>query len=131
MQASPRVKQAKTLSVLLMAVLTCVGTAPGGARGEEQPRRPIAAALFAEPASYAGVRIQIYGLVISSDLKSRSFELQDVSQMPLTVDGRSLPPIKTGDQVEIEGVLQVAGKSIVLKGERIQNVRVTGGGGCC
>lgn len=115
---------------LIIAGLVC-GAALGHARCEEPPKRPIAAALFAAPASFTGVRIQIYGLVISSDLKSRSFELQDVSQMPLTVDGRSLPPIKTGDQVEIEGVLLVAGRSIILKGERIQKVKVTGGGGCC
>lgn len=125
----------RKMAMGLAAVGVSVGLAVAGAQGQErskqQPKRPIAAALFAEPSSYAGTRIQIYGLVVSSDMKSRSFELQDVSQMPLRVDGRSLPPIKTGDQVEIEGVLEVAGKSILLRGERIQNVRVTGGGGCC
>lgn len=115
----------------LVAALIWGSTSFMAAQGHEQPKRPIAAALFAGPAGYAGVRIQIYGLVISSDLRSHSFELQDVSQMPLTVDGRLLPPIKVGDQVEIEGVLEVTGKSIVLRGERIQNVKVTGGGGCC
>jgi hypothetical protein len=109
---------------------------PGPANAAEAakasvPARPIVAGLFAEPDKYLGTRIEIYGLVIAADPGRRTFQLQDVSQRPLTVDARRLPRIVAGDQVEILGELQSKGGSLVLVGLRVKHVKVLAGGGCC
>lgn len=97
----------------------------------KQPSRPIVAEMVADPDAYIGTHVIIYGLVLESDLASRSFMLQDVSQHPIKVDGRNLPPIAAGDQVQIEGVLQRNASALVLRAEAITPVRVLAGGGCC
>lgn len=124
-------------ALVCLALLSVSAEFEGGMSARAQtanapaPERPIVAALFAEPSRYAGMRIQIYGLVVSSDIAKHTFELQDVSQRPLTIDGRRLPPVVTGDQVEIEGTVHVTSAGLVLVGEHVKSVKVTGGGGCC
>jgi hypothetical protein len=103
----------------------------GDAAAAKAPPRPIVAELFAAPAKFVGKRIEIYGLVIEAEPKRHTFQLQDVSQRPLTVDGARLPRIAVGDQVEIEGILQGSGKDLVLVAVGMKRVKVTGGGGCC
>lgn len=116
----------------LIAASPVQGTVRAGEAGTATAaERPIAAALFADPAKYVGTRIEIYGLVIEVDTARRSFQLQDVSQRPLTVDAWRLPPIVVGDQVEIEGVLQRTSSGLVLVGTGAKRVQVVGGGGCC
>jgi hypothetical protein len=119
---------------LAILVSTWLVTSPlhaGGATTAPAAERPIAAQLFADPAKYVGMRIEIYGLVIEADNAQRSFLLQDVSQRPLTVDAWRLPPIVAGDQVEIEGVLTQTAAGLVLVGTGVKHVQVVGGGGCC
>lgn len=96
-----------------------------------EPSRPIVAELVANPDAYVDSRIEIYGLVIESNIAARSFLLQDVSQRPLLVDAHRLPPVAEGDQVQIEGVLRRTPKGLVLVGDTFKRVKVLAGGGCC
>jgi len=91
----------------------------------------IVAQSVADPGTYVGARIEIYGLVIQSDLTARELLLEDVSQRPLRVDTHNLSPIGTGDQVEIQGVVQQDADGLVLIGESFKRVQVVAGGGCC
>lgn len=93
--------------------------------------RPIIAQIVADPQKYADRRIEIYGLVIESDATSRTFRLQDVSQHPLLIDGKRLPAVAVGDQVELAGILRVNGKDLLLAAKSLKHVQVIAGGGCC
>jgi hypothetical protein len=93
--------------------------------------RPIIAQIVADPQKYADRRIEIYGLVVGSDVTSRTFQLQDVSQHPLLIDGKRLPAVAVGDQVELAGILRVNGKDLLLAAKSLKRVQVVAGGGCC
>jgi hypothetical protein len=93
--------------------------------------RPIIAQIVADPEKYANHRVEIYGLVTESDAASRTFMLQDVSQRPLLIDGKKLPTVVAGDQVELIGILRANGKELSLAGKSLMHVQVIAGGGCC
>jgi hypothetical protein len=97
----------------------------------KQPSRPIVAELYANPDAFIGAHIIIYGLVIQSDIGTRSFMLQDVSQHPLRIDAHDLPPIAAGEQVQLEGILERSANNLVFHAEELKRVKVLAGGGCC
>src|SRR5262245_43295067 len=110
------------LALAVVAAISGLGRAGAAeAVAVAAPERPIVAGLFAEPAKYVGRRIEIYGLVISADPGRRTFQLQDVSQRPLTVDASRLPRIVPGDQVEVLGEVQSAAGGLVLVGRRVKH----------
>jgi len=88
--------------------------------------RPIIAQLFANPDTFAGKKVEVYGLVIQSDSRNE-FLLQDVSQRPLRVLGHA----SVGDQVTVLGTVQTGGMAIYLSAESLKSTKVLGGGGCC
>ncbi|RTL55235.1 MAG: hypothetical protein EKK40_00365 [Bradyrhizobiaceae bacterium] len=93
--------------------------------------RPIIAQIVSQPEEFKGQKIELYGLVVGSNAAEKTFMLQDVSQRPLLIDGHSLPPIKTGDQVEVAGFVRHVGQEISLVAKSVKRVKVLGGGGCC
>jgi hypothetical protein len=88
--------------------------------------RPIIAQLFANPETFAGKKVEVYGLVIQSDSRNE-FLLQDVSQRPIRVLGNA----SVGDQVTVLGTVQMGGVAIYLSAESLKSTKVLGGGGCC
>jgi hypothetical protein len=88
--------------------------------------RPIIAQLFANPETFAGKKVEVYGLVIQSDSRTE-FLLQDVSQRPIRVLGNA----SVGDQVTVLGTVQTGGMAIYLSAESLKSTKVLGGGGCC
>jgi hypothetical protein len=107
--------------------------APPPARAAEPGTRlkPIIAELFAAPAAFADKPIEIYGLVIGSDHTHMRFQLQDVSQHPLTIVGNARLRAKIGDQLIVRGILRRRGKDIYFVASSLIATRVLGGGGCC
>ena len=93
--------------------------------------KPIIAELFAAPAAFADKPIEIYGLVIDSDRSHTRFQLQDVSQHPLTIVGNARLRAKIGDQLIVRGTLRWRGKDIYFVATSLIATRVLGGGGCC
>jgi hypothetical protein len=93
---------------------------------ESAVARPIIAQLFANPETFAGKKVEVYGLVIQSDSRTE-FLLQDVSQRPLRVLGNA----SVGDQVTVLGTVQTGGMAIYLSAESLKSTKVLGGGGCC
>ena len=88
--------------------------------------RPIIAQLFANPEQFAGRKIEIYGLVVESNIRNEFF-LQDVSQRSLRVLGAAA----VGDQLTVIGKINLSAQSLYLTAEQIIPTKVTGGGGCC
>jgi len=93
--------------------------------------RPIVADLVADPDSYFGKPVIIYGQVIKSDFSAGFFMLEDVSQHPLRIDARDLPPVRVGDQLLVVGTLERTKAGLSLLGKHLRPVRVLAGGGCC
>jgi hypothetical protein len=93
--------------------------------------RPIIAQLYAEPESFLGRPLAVYGLVIEANAGGTVFMLQDVSQHPLRVVGKPSLIATAGDQVTIVGTLQRDGGGPYLAASLIIPTRVLGGGGCC
>ena len=116
---------------LLVGVFACVPTSTRPAEREGAPLKPIIAELFAAPADFADKPIEIYGLVIDSDSTHTRFELQDVSQHPLTIVGNELLRAKIGDQLIVRGTLHRRGNDIYIVATSLTATRVLGGGGCC
>ena len=92
---------------------------------------PIIAELFAAPAAFAGKQIEIYGLVVTADRSRKRFQLQDVSQHPLTIIGNKKLRAMVGDQLIVRGTLRVSGKEIYIVADSLKATKVLGGGGCC
>lgn len=115
----------------LLAVPVVVAAAYGGNElasrlSPIEPEKPIIAQLYANPESFLGRRIEIYGLVVENS-GGDSFMLQDVSQRPLKVRGSA----KAGDQVTVVGTLRFEAGSIFVAAEALRETKVLGGGGCC
>jgi len=121
------VKRVSVLVIILLAaaaILFGYRTTPGSV--QSAVHRPIIAQLFANPETFAGKKVEVYGLVIESDAKSE-FLLQDVSQRPLRVLGNAA----VGDQVTVIGTVQTGAMTIYLAAESLMATKVLGGGGCC
>lgn len=114
------------IGALAWAPLPAAAAEPGAAR-----LKPIIAELFAAPADFADKPIEIYGLVIDSDRSHTRFQLQDVSQHPLTIVGNARLRAKIGDQLIVRGTLRRRGKDIYFVATSLIATRVLGGGGCC
>ena len=93
--------------------------------------RPIISQMMAEPGAYDGKRVTIYGLVIDSSTGGQRFSLQDVSQMPLTVEAPDGSRVRTGDQLLVQGIFRSGTREHVLIANEIIPTKVLGGGGCC
>ena len=116
-----------TLSVLL-------GSVPANAQAAERVTkisRPIIAELFAKPKAYAGRRVEIYGLVIESNLTGTEFLLQDVSQRPLKIIGTKRLKAAAGDQLTVIGTIRRHAGFPYLVAKQLIPTVVIGGGGCC
>jgi hypothetical protein len=106
--------------------------APLSGRAAEPARlKPIIAELFAAPAAFADKPIEIYGLVIDTDRTHTRFQLQDVSQHPLTIVGNARLRATIGDQLIVRGILRGRGNDIYFVATSLIATRVLGGGGCC
>jgi hypothetical protein len=110
-------------------LLLTVGANAGWLGNDEA--RPIIAQIVADPAQYVGRSIEIYGLVVDADVPSQTFMLQDVSQRPLQIDGRRIPLVISGDQIEVTGTIKVRGRDLLFEATSVKRVQVVGGGGCC
>lgn len=114
-----------------LAGLVGMVIAIGPAAAYSEADKPIIAQLLADARHYDGRSIVVYGLVIETADRGRSFVLQDVSQMPLVVvrdDGRAT---RVGDQLLIEGVFVANHGEPYLRASAIRFTKVLGGGGCC
>jgi hypothetical protein len=106
--------------------------APLSGRAAELARlKPIIAELFAAPAAFADKPIEIYGLVIDTDRTHTRFQLQDVSQHPLTIVGNARLRATIGDQLIVRGILRGRANDIYFVATSLIATRVLGGGGCC
>jgi len=92
---------------------------------------PIAAELFSNPDQFIGRKIAIYGLVIEARSGGAQFLLQDVSEMPLVVIAPVGEHVAAGSQLRVYGTIQRSQGQLVLRGDRVEAVRVLAGGGCC
>ncbi len=114
---------------LLAVVAACafsIGAAWTNLYPEQHIEKPIIAQLYADPSSFSGRTVEIYGLVVESN-RTNEFFLQDVSQRPLRVLGTAA----VGDQVTVVGRFHASSQSIHLAAEKLIPTKVTGGGGCC
>lgn len=113
---------------VLLALFGIVLGLPRSDTGVDLPsmERPIIAQLFADPDRFAGRKIEIYGLVVESNIRNEFF-LQDVSQRSLRVLGAAA----VGDQLTVIGKINLSAQSLYLTAEQIIPTKVTGGGGCC
>jgi hypothetical protein len=87
--------------------------------------------LVAEPETFAGKAITVYGLVVESRASGREFMLQDVSQHPLKVVGSDKLVAAVGDQLTVVGIFRWDGQSPSITARLLIPTRVLGGGGCC
>jgi hypothetical protein len=115
----------------LLAVVAACAIALAAASSNFYPeqqsiQKPIIAQLYADPTSFSGRTVEVYGLVVESNAKNE-FLLQDVSQRSLRVVGSAA----IGDQVTVVGRFHASAQSIYLTAERLIPTKVTGGGGCC
>jgi hypothetical protein len=113
--------------LLAVAAACAIGAALAGSEAD----KPIIAELFADAARYDGRAITVYGLVIETAPLGRRFLLQDVSQMPLTVERTDGKLTLVGDQLLIEGEFHANGGAPYLRATAITPTKVLGGGGCC
>ncbi len=120
------------IAVALIATLPLlIGTAGDGRATHSESSKPIIAGLMAEPETYDGKAVLIYGLVIDASDEGKVFFLQDVSQMPLKIVGRDDLTARIGDQLQVFGTFFRNGSGPYLKAQHLMPTKVLGGGGCC
>jgi hypothetical protein len=119
------------VALLIVAILLGAARAQDADTDGDSLPRPIIAQLYAEPESFMGRPLAVYGLVVEASANGTVFMLQDVSQHPLKVVGKPALTAAAGDQVTIVGILQRDVGGPYLAASLIIPTRVLGGGGCC
>lgn len=122
----------RTPSAAILAIVAFLGAmqVESANADDDHLLRPIIAQLYAEPESFMGRSLAIYGLVIEASAGGTVFTLQDVSQRPLKVVGKAALTPAAGDQITIVGTLQSDADGPYLAANLIIPTRVLGGGYC-
>jgi hypothetical protein len=117
--------------LILITALAAASTSRGQVPDSSQAGAyPIIAQLYADPASYEGRRVTIYGLVIES-MSNFTFLLQDVSQHPLRIVGSETLKAAVGDQLIVIGSFHSAADGPYVSATALIPTQVLAGGGCC
>ncbi len=124
-------QRAAAILVILSVLLGSVFANTQAAEHVTKLSRPIIAELFAKPKAFAGRRVEIYGLVIESNITGTEFLLQDVSQRPLKIIGGKKLKAAAGDQLTVVGTIRGHAGVPYLVAKRLIPTVVLGGGGCC
>lgn len=103
----------------------------GGIVAMATGERPIISQMMWQPTAYDGKRVTIYGLVVEASQDGSRFSIQDVAQMPLSVEGPPGTVTRVGDQLLVQGIFRAGSSQPVLKAEKLTATKVLGGGGCC
>lgn len=97
-------KLLRTAIYSIVIALFMLGYLTGVSATHVEHDKPIIANVIADPQSFDGKRIVIYGVVIEASDRGTVFLLQDVSQMPLKIVGADGLTASVGDQFLVYGV---------------------------